>query len=134
MTDLIDLANDIAASDMVFGRLALESIYCHNNRYDTAALSCIFVLCEAAIKRSLNETRGNFSRSIQQATKAGIISEEERLMLNCVRDIRNKLFHEDHYSCILEFGGLFWQLSEDDTKFEIYNMLSEPVFKLILKI
>jgi len=127
-----DLTNCIAAYDKVKGDLALQADRCAEQGMYMAALACLFVLVELALKERLNQTEGNFAKSIQRANKVGLISEEESNLLKELRIFRNGLFHENHYARFATDSKLLYQYSEDDTKELAYCQFSEPCLRLVL--
>jgi hypothetical protein len=126
--------NEIIAIDMVIGNLAKEAEECYDNSLYAAANACLFLLSEHAIKYRVEELDGNFSNLLSKAKKIGIISEEDFLILDRLREIRNKLFHESNYMWALEIDDIVYQFSEPDTKRIIYEIYAGNCFAIIKRI
>ena len=99
-----------------------------------AALVCLFVLVEQVIKFGLDKVEGNFFGLIKKAKDNKIISEQEFNILNELREIRNKLFHELHYAWFLVENEMAYLFCEDTTKGKIYAQYSDRCFDIVLKI
>ena len=123
----------IIKEDRLLGNLAQEAEECYSEDKNMAALACLFILVEQAIKFGLEKTEGNFADLIKEAKENGILSQIEFDMLNDLRKIRNGLFHETHYSWILEEDGVASFFSENETKEKIYALFSTRCFEIVLK-
>jgi len=88
----------ITEKDRVFGSLCLEAEKSYQDSNYFSALACLFILTEQIVKHSLNKNDGNFYQSTLEAREEDIINDSEFQTINLVRDFRNKLFHENHYS------------------------------------
>lgn len=131
------LINTIIAKHRPFGTLCYEAYTSNENGNYMAALSCLFVLTELVLKDKLEidpEDRLGLYKVIEKAKSDGIISYAERLKLHEIREVRNALFHDDHYENILEIGGLLWPIYEDETKEQLFNFYSDFVFKLAARL
>ena len=129
-----DIVTELLDQDLVLGTLAREAEECSEKNFHMAALACLFILIEQAIKFALNETKGNFHSLLILAKEKNLISAEEFTMINHLRQVRNKMFHESHYAWFNEANGLFYQFSEDETKREIYDTFSRDCFNIVLKL
>jgi len=132
MSPIIDKINKIIEKDLVLGGLAREAEECYFEGKNMAALACLFVLVEQAVKFGLDKIGGNFSDLIKEARDSKIISQQDFDMLNELREIRNKLFHELHYAWILE-DEIAHPFYEDTTKRKIYAQYSDQCFDVVLK-
>ena len=94
----------------------------------------MFVLAEQIIKFSVDKTDGNFHEVIIEAQKKNLIYFAEFQILNSLKDIRNKIFHESHFPTGLEIEGIFWSFGEDETKELIYKEYSQRIFNLVFKL
>jgi hypothetical protein len=128
------IVNNIIALDLVLGDLSRESEQCHSENKNMASLACLFILVEDAIKLGLHRNEGNFYDLIIIAKDEKIISKEDFIILDQVRNLRNKLFHENHYSYCMEIEGIAYFFSENETKKVIYNRYADKCFKIVLKI
>ncbi len=129
-----DIVNELLDQGLVLGTLAREAEKCSEKYFHMAALACLFILIEQAIKFALYETKGNFHALLRLAKEKKLISAEEFIIINHLRQVRNKMFHESHYAWFNEINGLFYQFSEDETKKEIYDTFSSDCFKIVLKL
>jgi hypothetical protein len=129
-----DIVNELLARDLVLGTLAREAEECSEDNKNMAALACLFIIIEQAIKFALDKTEGNFYRLLRIAKEKNLISAKEFSIINQIRQIRNKMFHESHYAWFSEKDGILYQFSEDKTKKEIYNAFSDECFKIVLKL
>lgn len=131
------IINEIAAHHRAFGGLCYEAYESNKQGSYMAALSCLFVLTELSLKYKLeieSDDRIGLQRVIQKAVAAGIIDVTEQAKLNEIRELRNKLFHEDHYQSFpLAIDGLLWPVYEDETKELLFDMYSDFVFKLVAR-
>lgn len=124
----------IAEKDRVFGKLCLEAQFSYEQGNYFSAIACLFVLSEQIIKFTNNEIDGNFHSEIKKAQETKQINDTEFNLLESLREIRNKVFHENHYPLGLEIDGNFWSFSEDETKKLIYTEFSPSLFQLVLKL
>lgn len=133
--ELIDLVNKIKENDFVLGELAGEALESANSSKFMAALCCLFVLMEHSIKLASDNVNGNLSNQVVTLEKQGIISPTEANDFNLVRQIRNKLFHENNYKWSFEDeeekANLF---SEPETREKIWNSFSRKIFVICLKL
>ena len=98
----MNIVNELIARDRVLGTLAREATECSEENKNMAALSCLFILIEQAVKFALDRTEGNFYQLLKTAKKRKLISGEGFSVLDRLRQIRNKLFHETHYAWFYE--------------------------------
>ena len=134
MDELVLLVAEICAKDKMLGDLSRECLWCAENNQYMAALACLFILVEQSIKMAMYVTEGHFATLLESAKENGIISLKEYGVINQMREIRNKLFHENHYAGAMEKDGLIWQFSEDETKELLFNELSLPCFNVIFNL
>lgn len=129
-----DIVNELIARDLVLGTLAKEAVECSEENKHMAALACLFVLIEQAIKFGLDVTKGNFFRLLMTAKKKKLISSEDFAVIDKLRNMRNKLLHETHYAWFYEKDGTLYPFSEDETKKEIFDDFSLRCFEIVLKL
>jgi hypothetical protein len=99
-----------------------------------AALACLFILTEQAVKFALEETEGNFRKCLENAKDKNLISEEEFLLMDSLRETRNKLFHEYHHALLWEEEGISYPCSENESRKKIYDTFSERCFEIALRL
>ena len=126
--------NRIIEQDLVLGTLSREAVECYADNKNVAALSCLFLLMEHSIKRGLAVDDGNFAKSINDAYNQKLISIVEYKMLEELRELRNKMFHENHYAWALEIDGVAYFFSEDSTKRLLFTHFAEDCFETALKL
>ena len=124
----------IVERDRIFGKLCSEAQDSYQQENYFSALACLFVISEQIIKFSVDKIDGNFSQAITEAKEKNLIDDTEFQFLNSLRDIRNNIFHESHYSTGLEIKGKFWPLGENETKVLIYKEFSPKMFNLVFKL
>ena len=124
----------IIERDRIFGKLCFEAQNSYEQENYFSALACLFVLAEQIIKFSVDKTDGNFHEVIIEAQKKNLIDFAEFQILNSLKDIRNKIFHESHFPTGLEIEGIFWSFGEDETKELIYKEYSQRIFNLVFKL
>jgi hypothetical protein len=56
----MDTVNRLIERDLLFGTLAREAEECYEENKGMAALACLFILAEQAIKFAVNKLDGNF--------------------------------------------------------------------------
>ncbi len=128
------ITNQIEERDRVFGKLCFEAEYsCEHENY-FAALACLFVVSEQIIKHSVNKIDGNFYQAIVDARDRKIINDVEYEMIDNLRQLRNKIFHENHYAMGIEINGINFPINEDEIKEILYKEFSNKVFLLVLKL
>lgn len=129
------LINEITAHDIALGSLCIEAEYSYKAGHYMAALACIFVLLEGALKYGVSEADNlGFKKVIDKALKEGVIDKNEHSTLHKVREIRNAFFHDNHYEQILATGDLLHPLYEEETKKLVYETYSGLVFKVVERI
>jgi len=126
--------NGIIARDNALGRLAQEAEECASDGKYMASIACLSILAEQVIKLGLNVTDGNFHNLLRDTKEKGLISQNEFIALDNLRQIRNKIFHESHHAHALTINGIAYILSEDDTKELIYKMYSDKCFEISLNL
>ena len=124
----------IIERERIFGKLCFEAQNSYEQENYFSALACLFVLAEQIIKFSVDKTDGNFHEVIIEAQKKNLIDFAEFQILNSLKDIRNKIFHESHFPTGLEIEGIFWSFGEDETKELIYKEYSQRIFNLVFKL
>lgn len=124
----------IIERDHILGKLCSEAQYSYKHENYFSALACLFVISEQIVKFSVDKIDGNFHKSLKEARKKNLIDNTEFQFLNSLREIRNKIFHENHYPTGLEIEGIFWSFSEDETKTLIYKEFSSKLFQLVFKL
>lgn len=134
MKESIQLTNDIVARHQLFGDLSLEAVRCYEDERFTAALACLFVLTESALKYQLQldpEDNWGLYKAIEESKDRNLITDSQSAGLHLIREARNKLFHEDSYSNALEIAGTKYLLSEPETKQILFEMFHITVLKLV---
>ncbi|MFA4941515.1 MAG: hypothetical protein WC582_02885 [Patescibacteria group bacterium] len=129
-----DIITKIIERDNIFGKLCSEAQSSYEQENYFSALACLFVLAEQIIKFSVDKIDGNFHSAIIDAQEKNIIDFTEYQYLNLLKDIRNKIFHENHYPTGIEIEGKFWSFSDDETKELIYRKYSQKMFYLVFKL
>jgi len=129
-----NIINEIIARDRVLGDLSYEAELCSSEDKNMASIACLFILAEQALKMGLCQNEGNFCNLIKTAEKNQIISDDDSIILNKLRLIRNKMFHENHYMNFIEIDGIAYPFSENETKKIIYEKLSIKIFDIIMKL
>ncbi len=119
--------------DRVLSDLYTEAEKSYIDRNYFAGLACLFILSEQALKDRMESRDGNFKSLIFKAKCDGIISEDEFLFLNKLREIRNSLFHESHYENAFVFNDFIYPVYEEDTKKILFEKLNDGVLKFISK-
>ena len=121
-------ANDILAHDRTFGRLCEEAQRSFHAGNYFASLACLFILAESITKFKLEKTHEKFYDLIEEASAKKVFSEDEYIALNELRSIRNKLFHENDYSCFIDINNKVYPLDEDETKKLLYDYYKPLIF------
>lgn len=124
----------IIEKDKMLGDLASEMFQTASHENYFAALSCLCVLMEQAIKLSVERNDGNFAALTKEAKEKDLITENESSLIERLRDCRNKMFHESHYCWNKEKDGILYPFSEDETRKLIYKEFSTPCIKVVLKL
>jgi len=130
----LGIIDELIAQDLVIGTLAREAKECSHEGKNMAALACLFILAELTVKLALNRTKGNFYQLLETAKEKKLISHEEYSLLDNLRQIRNRFFHETHYAWSYEKGSIAHLFSEDETKKEIFDDFSNAVFQIMLRL
>jgi hypothetical protein len=128
------IINEIAAHHQVFGSLCYEAHDSYMSEHYTAALCCLFVLIELVLKYKLDinpDDNMGLHKAIEGAASLNVISKSEQAELHRIRELRNIIFHENHYENILEINGLLCPIYEDETKKLLYEHYSMFVFELV---
>lgn len=134
MTQAQQLINDIVARHQLFGELCEEASIAYKAGIYTASLACLFVLIETSLKFELEvdpRDKWGLHKVIEEARTRNLITEDEYVTLSFLKTIRNKMFHEDAYSFVLEIGQESYFLSEPSTKQMIFQLHCEFVFGLV---
>lgn len=132
---IFDLSEKIRERDLVLGELSNEAVESAESNRFMAALSCLFLLMEQSIKFASDEVDGNLSKQIGYLEKQGKLSMGEVTTLHDLRQIRNKLFHENNYMWGIEDGeGKIIFLSEFEGKEKVWNLFAEKVFIICLNL
>ena len=107
-----------------------ESLY-EEGRGFVLAL-CFFNIVESII-RSVNE---NFNNSFEESINSlsFLITEEEINILHRFRSLRNEYTHKDLNQYFIEYDGLAYSLNEDNTALKLYELYSEKIYNILIKI
>lgn len=92
----MSVINELLARDLVIGTLAREAKECSDEGKNMAALACLFILTELTVKLALDRAKGSFYQLLETAKEKKLISHEEYSLLDNLRQIRNRFFHETH--------------------------------------
>ena len=86
-----------------------------------------------SIIRSVNE---NFNNSFEESINSlsFLITEEEINILHRFRSLRNKYTHKDLNQYFIEYDGLAYSLNEDNTALKLYELYSEKIYIILIKI
>ncbi len=79
-----------------------EKSYLDQNYF--AAFVYLFIIAEQIIKHSVDLNEGNFHEASKIALENGHINNAESNFINDLKQIRNEIFHENHYSLGIELG------------------------------
>ncbi|MGB8656763.1 MAG: hypothetical protein WCE90_03150 [Candidatus Zixiibacteriota bacterium] len=126
--------NEIIAKDKVLGDLARESKECADENKYMTALACLFLLVEHAINGVLDRSDGSFSQLTREAKEKGLITEDEFIFIEKLRNLRNKLFHKNHYAWHMEIKGILCQFSEDQARKIILEELCDGCYQIVKKL
>lgn len=129
-----DLINQIQEKDRILGKLCSEAEHSYEHENYFAALACLFVISEQIVKHSINKIDGNFHQAITEAMEKKIIDDAEYEMTDSLRQLRNKIFHENNYSMGIEIDGKNFPIDEDEIKVILYKKFSNKLFLLVLKL
>jgi hypothetical protein len=129
-----DILNKIIERNQLIGTLAVESVQCYNDHYDMAALACLFILVEQTVKFRLNVIEGNYNSLLELAKEEKAITADDLTLLNFLRELRNKMFHEKHYAWSFEVRGIQHFFSEDNTKRLLFSEYAEPCFQIVIRL
>lgn len=129
-----EVVEEIRAHGLAIGTLANEAIESANDGRYMAALSCLFILAEQSVKQASQVTSGNFKKEISVLENNGILSTEEVLILTELRNVRNAIFHENHYMYAVVSEGKATMFSEHDAQEQLWDKFSLPVFTICLKL
>jgi hypothetical protein len=129
-----NILNKIIERNQLIGTLALESVQCYNAHYDTAALACLFILVEQTVKFRLDVTEGNYNILLKSAKEEKAITDDDFTLLNFLRELRNKMFHENYYTWSFEVRGIQHFFSEDNTKKLLFSEYAEPCFQIVIRL
>jgi hypothetical protein len=128
------LLDEISGKDRKFGKLCSEAESSYRNENYFAGLVCLFVAAELIVKFSVNQIDGNFNDAVLDARLEDIITDDEFMMITHLRETRNRLFHEDHYSLGIYIGGVNHSLDDDDTKKDLFEIYFRDVYRLVNKL
>jgi len=125
-----------------YGNLLGYCTQIYENENGHASLIYLFNLVENAFKENLSDYDSNFYSIIDTSYNRGFINEIELNFLNDktigVRKIRNLLAHANlskfNIVFLNENKDLLFPLTENETCLKIYDLFSDILFNLILKI
>ncbi|MCK5059702.1 MAG: hypothetical protein KAR00_00970 [Candidatus Pacebacteria bacterium] len=124
----------IIEKDYVFGKICSEAEYSYQYGNYFAGLVCLFIISEQIIKHSVDKNNGNFYQATTDVKERNLINEVELELVNTLREFRNKIFQENHYSMFIKINRTEFPISEDETKKLLYNSFAGRLFDLILKL
>lgn len=119
---------------LALGILADEAVESAKDERYMAALVCLFVFTEQLLKQLNDVCSGNFRKQIVELLEKEVISNEEALILDNLRKIRNILFHENHYMYAIVENDKALMCSEYEAKEDLWNKLALPVLDICLKL
>ena len=135
MRNIMDAINKISAKDRSRGTFAGEAYECMKAGKNMPALCSLFVLSEQAVKSALGILEGNFYNLSIKARNKGLITAEEFRILDNLREIRNKLFHEDHHSLFIsDKNGTNFPVDESETWGMIFRIYAPDCLAIVAKL
>lgn len=122
------------------GNLLSECEQIAEEEYGHGSLVLLFNLIEVILKNKLGDYESNFFTTIKNAKDQRLINEIESQFLNNkvngIRKFRNILAHENlsKYNVVINHEELLYPLTENTTCLKLYEIFSEIIFNIILKI
>lgn len=134
MQDISKYIVDIEERHRSLGILAREAIDCYDGEMYMSAITNLFIVTEYICKFVNDENSGNFKQSIDKAFIGEFITLDEKDLLNLVRQLRNKMFHESHEMYAIVIDGKAWMFSDAETKQMIFESLSRQVYPILSRL
>ena len=129
-TELQKITNHILEKHRFLGEIAQELVECYKNECFTSALFDLFILTEHLCKNSNDVSSGNFHKTIDDLYENKKITPYEKKILNELKSIRNKMFHENLAIWIFEINGIAYPFSETETRKILYEKYAKDIFKI----
>lgn len=132
---ILELANEIGAVDRAAGILGLEGIASAEDGRGTAALACLFVLFEHAIRHADGSVeKRSLAKAISNLSKEGVITKDEASVLHTIRRFRNDFIHPNRHEYAFTINGVLYPLSETDGLVDVFELLAPDCLSLALKL
>ncbi len=128
-----DIIDEITVHDNVLGWMATEVQTAANESLWYPAIASLFTLTEQTLKWATDSDE-TFYKVIGLANEQSLINETEKDLLHHIRKIRNSYVHANFHAGTFVLDGLIYQINDSGTSERLYEMYSEPVMALILKI
>ncbi len=134
----IDIENyivDIENSDRATGWMVRQIFDSAKDEKWYVAMSSFFMLMEQVLRWATDiEDDKKLEKVIEYAFEQNIVNDNEKEILHQMRWYRNKYTHSNFHGNAFEIGGLIYQVNDSETAEKIFEILSEPLLRIITKL
>lgn len=126
---------EIENSDRAVGWMVRQIFDSANEEKWYVAMSSLFMLVEQVLRwvTDIGDDK-RLEEAIDSAFGQKIVSESEKEVLHKMRWYRNKYTHSNFHGSAFEIEGLIYQTNDAETAEKIFEILSEPLLKIVAKL
>lgn len=133
--DMENYIVDIENSDRATGWMVRQIFDSAKDEKWYVAMSSIFMLMEQVLRWATDiEDDKRLEEVIKHAFEQNIVNDSEKEVLHQMRWYRNKYMHSNFHGNAFEIEGLVYQVNDSETAEKIFEILSEPLSKIIAKL
>lgn len=130
-----DYIVDIENSDRAVGWMIRQIFDSAKEEKWYVAMSSLFMLVEQVLRWSTDiGDDKKLKEIIESAFEKNIVNDGEREVLHQMRGYRNKYIHSNFHGNAFEIGGLLYPVNDAETAEKIFEILSEPLLKIVAKL
>lgn len=126
---------DIENSDRAMGWMIRQIFDSAKEEKWYVAMSSLFMLVEQVLRWVTDiEDNKRLEEIIENAFDQKMVNVDEKEVLHQMRLCRNKYMHSNFHGNAFEIEGLIYQVDDAETAEKIFEMLGEPLLKIITKL
>lgn len=130
-----DYIVDIENSDRAVGWMVRQVFDSAKDEKWYVAMSSFFMLVEQVLRWATDiGDKKKLEEAIENAFNKNIVNDAEKEILHQMRWYRNKYMHSNFHRNAFEIEGLIYQVNDAETAEKIFDILSEPLLKIVAKL
>jgi len=130
-----DYITEIENSDRAVGWMVRQIFDCAKEEKWYVAMSSFFMLVEQVLRWTTDTGDSKrLEEVIESAFEQNIVDGGEKEVLHQMRLYRNRYMHSNFHANAFEIEGLIYQVNDVETAEKIFEILGEPLLKIVTKL